>query len=539
MDNYGMNNISGIENLNQIPNNTDDFEILKNEYKNFKNHMAKSDFANSPVINGIQLDYLNKLAQMAEKRGKKDEAQWIQSEIDKIKDSTQTVKSDGANIYYTDILLKSDSSAKTADSIIKIPEGKNIADMRSFRNAGRKLAKSNISDNYLNEIIPHLLIDSENGAYLKDSDINAVISLKNALETTRSNEKKEHNNLLNNIGMNIYDSDNMIIVMKDNKAIRVHDKNNASALELQKEYDKKISESYDNIILNFIKKYNHPDTGIDKNAVRALIALRQSGISGSQVMNMLEYCINSEGEIDLEKINAVKTLKAAGMPDSCLSSVINSIEFDEDGRINKSDLEKYSNVPSFMLPSEKINELMPLFKSNPSLFDMTFEISQKTKASDTVMKLISYAITDDGNFDKNAFEIINNLYVKNDCNFDNESEFVDSIGEVLNSAKNPGEKYISDDAAGICAIMAKNHESHKNIITALNLCKNKDGVIDSDLSVLLWDLGLQNADIGEINDILNTTKNDDGTINLSLVNTLHSFFDSGESKEKIKEYLFS
>ncbi len=452
MDNFSIDsNFDSLKGKKRVNNN--EYSKLKNIYDSFKKNTESID---SNDIMQIELEkyHLKNLLRCAEKQGINEDIEWISSRLDELEAKSPKIEQ-LSSAYYTDTVQ---SNIQKSDYI----------DYDKFKNKKQveiqasRLLQAKIAPEIANKMLQVLNVNGE----VNESSVKTIVDLKNTLSSTRKIEKDAINYLDKDKDIVLTDDD--IIVMKDNKVERVVARQNKSSYELQNQLNKLLSDKEDAMLFKFAKKYKNKNGFIDRNASRLLINLRKSGISSDKILPLVDYCMTSDGNINIAKLNMINKLKASKVPDSNLNEII------------------FMTLPF------------------------------------------------DGDEDANAINIISNFA---DNKNSDKKDFVNDLSEIISNAKNIDETKVSDIGMSLCSVLCKNNEPVENILLGLSLCKDNMNKFDNDLSGIFWDLAMQNADTEEIFTILSHCKDEEGNVKRSLVDTIRSFLENGEDKDKVKAYL--
>ena len=149
--------------------------------------------------------------------------------------------------------------------------------------------------------------------------------------------------------------------------------------------------------------------------------------------------------------------------------------------------------------------------------------------------MLKLAKLDGAGYDANTLEVLSSLQYNllgEEASVSQDKKFIEDAKEIIELACGK-ESVLSDDAAGVCAIMCQNGESAENIKVALKLCTTNDGKVDTKLSEVFWNMGVQRASLDEIQKVFGVCKNQDNTVNHNNADMIISLFDSGYSKDKI------
>lgn len=402
-----------------------------------------------------------------------------------------------------------------------------------------RLNKSGIGSDATLKILDSLrTYDSETGKdNISNSSIQSVLRIKKALLLARNNEKSERDNPINLLGVQKFSFGDDVMIVKDGKITYITPVEGESVYNLQQQYDEMVSKIEDNLLIDFVKKYKDENGEIDSKYVRTLIALRHYGVTYGQLLNMVDMCINKDGNIDKNTLEVIKELKSSGVLSDDIPLIMTAITKDNDGLYNKDDISNASMLTSRVTPGHVIATLLPDMNKNENLKDFVLDFSSVIEDKKYLIDLVNLVKDDKGNIDENAMDVIYNLAqnILRDDNPINMSDFLKYANNIIQAAINSGENKVNDEGAGIVAIMCQNFKSPEDIISALDACHDSKGNIDEKLSEVIWMMSLQKSDIDQMLDIIDACKRE-GYINYNLVDTIISFFNSGLPVEKILEF---
>jgi len=402
----------------------------------------------------------------------------------------------------------------------------NYEDTEILKQSIFKMKKANISAETIAELAKILSVKSPDGEsmVLSPKGVDSIIRVKKNLETTRENEKSERNNPINQLGvMKFMLNDKDMIIMKKNEAIYISPTEGETYRDAQKEYNEIITRIEENMLVDFARKYKSQNGEIDSKYLRVISALRRTGVAYPQIFDMMDYCINNDGKINSERLSAITSLKTAGALGADISGILDSCGTDKEGHINKENLQNACDLTAAVIGGEEVSALLEDSAKNANAKELFIYFSQFFEDKTHLIELSEMIKTPDGEIDSNAVGVLFNL-PQNKTFYENdeltEQGFLDILNKILETAKNSDTGVISDNAAGICAIMSQNNMSAKDIETGLNLCRDKTGSIDYDLSEILWNLCLENSDIDDITNVINSCKNSKGEVNHKITKAL-------------------
>ncbi len=534
-----------------------EFDILKSKYFDERKKTDKTDMANAPVVLKSELEALDKLSEIASAEKKDDDLKWIkerQEYIHNILAETvdTTVSADfSAYINYFGNLTsskKTDEEGKISEPKKNDAPSKNVASSKNvdmsetltdfinnfdFENKtqvfdyARRLAVSGISDKTIIAILKVLagnIDEKDENTFSKT--VNTIVAAKKTLTAYRKNEDDERHSVINQLGKQIFMfSDDFYIVMKNNLPIYIKTPESPTPEVAQEEYNEILQKTEDKFMIDFVNKYLK-NGEINKNYVRLLSSLRQSGVTYGSLIELIDNCVNKDGTIDKNYLQRIKQLKSAGVLSIDIKMLLDSCK-DED------DIKNVCDLTSAIIGGKEVCSLIPDVRGREDVKDFIINASPYFERKENLVNLLNLTKSDGNNVDECALEIAYKLFFNENNTLETE-EFSRYLSDTLNIARgNAG--YVNDDAAGIVAILAQNNKSYSDIQQGLKICLNKEGNIDEKLAEILWDMSLQNAEISDISDIIDSCKNKSGDINQSKADMIISLFESGNTVEKVKE----
>lgn len=408
-------------------------------------------------------------------------------------------------------------------------------DEQIVMNAAMKMKKSGISsDNGLKLLDILKTKNPETGLF--DVDRGAVQSLtrvKTILSSTKENENKERNNPINKLGVQTLKAGNTLIIIKDNKIVKVTDANE-SILDLQTAYDELISGIEDELLCDFAGKYKNEEGGINTIYPRTLIALRRAGITYPMLMEMTQRCVDENGVVNKNEISNVSVLKEAGVLSEDIPVILDACNKKEDGTYDELDINNAVSLTGLLIRGDGIAKLLPSVKNNENMKDFISFFAQLVDKDEDIVNLVSIVENGDGKVDENAIDVIYSLAEKGLDNKDslNMEEFISQAKDLVSVCKNKNEDVISDDAAGIVSIMLKHSKTIDNIKAIIEDCRDDDGKIDEQLAEIVWDANLQDADMIQIMQLIDICKPSQ-SVDFYIANTIIKCFDMGLPVDKI------
>lgn len=417
----------------------------------------------------------------------------------------------------------------------------NFTDKSQIKTAMMKLHKASVSPETINSLIEMLALEDivTGQKTVSKKAVDQVLNLKKLLLSTRKNEDNERQNPINMLDVNVFTFGDNTMVMKNGK-ITYLTPVEGEDYELSKErYDSMVAAIEDSMLLDFVSRYKDSNGEIDSKYLRIAMVLRNSGIVYNQVLDMIDSCINSEGNIDKERLEAIISVKKAGALCDDIHGILDACERMPDGKYNEDDLQTVCDLTSAVIGGKEVCSLLPEVRGNGGLKEFVLLSSPAFSEKSNLLKLISIMKGKNSSVEENALDVMNDMvynFLGNTEKLMPEKEFVSQASEIINLARGKC-GIITDDAAGICAIMCENGESAENIKSALKLCSDTSGEIDEKLAEILWDMSVQHASYAEIQDAISICKNADKSINYSNADMILSLLEAGYSKDKILSFV--
>lgn len=410
-------------------------------------------------------------------------------------------------------------------------------DKKSVEDSVVKLAKVGVNTDSLVKILDALGVENPQtgNKKLSTAAVKSVASLKKVLFVTRHNEKAEQNNPISKLGTMILNMNDGIMIIKDKKVIKCSKDDTANLGTLKMEYADLMSELEDGVLLDFVKKYRDKKGEINNTFLRTLNSLRSAGVAYQQLFDMTDFCIE-DGKINKDKLSAIGQLKTAGALGSDILHILENVEKTPDNKYSKQDIANASELTATVMGGNEVATLLPEVRNNDNVKEFFVYFSQLMEDKANLIELLSMIKNENGNFDENAMDVLYNLaqnFFVSENGAMSESDFIKNSADILSAAKDKNDINVNDEGAGICSIMSQNKECAENILKGLDLCKTNAGKIDTQLAEILWDMSLQEADISEIENVLNVCRDDYNTVIHNITQHIISMFDSGDDKEKI------
>lgn len=374
---------------------------------------------------------------------------------------------------------------------------------------------------------------------LQIQSINSLVTMKKNLLATRTCERDERQNPINKLGEVLFQYDDTVLVLKNDKVIDVIEQGEDSIHSVRREYDEVASEIENNLVLDFVKKYKTKDGEIDKNALRIFSVLRNSGITYENLLPLTEECLEKSEDngyaINTDKINAITTLKKAGALSGDLLEILNSIEKDDTGKYDKKYLSNACDLTQFTIAGKEVVELLPLVVDDDNVKSFICDFSKILERKEHLLPLVNL-LNNSGKYDENVSEILYNL-AENFLNAENskmkEFEFVPYAEEVVTSSKSVGGKDVDENCTNVCIAMCRNNESAENILKALEICKDEYGYPKESLADIIWDMCKQQSNFENIEKLINICKPISGILDEERASVISDLLDNGCSADEV------
>lgn len=461
-----------------------------------------------------------------------------------IEEFSQYNEKTGEKYIPDDVLLNTNvmkSAGITDRSVIKFIKLLNsgFEDKGQIVSYLKNLNRAKLKDDDIVEILNVLAVKNpKNEKVINKSAVNSVVSMKNALVRTQNNEIFERMNPLSKLGEKVFEDDVEFIFTKDGKFLYSYDKEGNPPEVVKERYFESVAQKENAFLIEFAKKYKNDDGEIDINALRVAVALRNAGITISSLPDLTDLCIQN-GEIDSDTFDTVVQLKKSGALSDDIVLLLDGIEKNADGKYDESSISDVCELTKNYIVSEDAVKLLPKIKNDTELKDSITGLSSVLEDKRILMPLLELCTDENGKIDTNSTETVYYLFSNNLKNSKySEKEMIEKSKEILSSGQNLQTKQMNDDSTGIVSIMTHNGADFEDIKSAVDLCKNSDGNVDEKLSRILWDLGVQKAELPEIKSFIDICKNENGNVNTDKADMIITLLDNGFTKEKISDLLF-
>ncbi|MBQ9246800.1 hypothetical protein IJ182_11110 [bacterium] len=412
-------------------------------------------------------------------------------------------------------------------------------DSEAVKNSAVQMYKSGIDIDKITDIIHTLSIlnPTTGKAIVSSAAMNSVVNVKNSLSVTRKNDRKEINNPINKLNVQTYHVGTNLVITHKNGELKIIDTSNEenNVHDMEESYENMLKEQEDDICVKFAKKYHDKQGEIDSKYVRVIGNLRRNGISNGQILKLTDFCTIGS-IINKNRLNAIKELKTAGALSDDLPEILSAISQDENGDLDTNTVQVACELTDSVIGGKDVALLLPKIQNNEKVKDLIIYLAQFKKDREFLHPIANLLRAPDNSVDENAIDSIYNLAVNffiSEHGSMSEENFAINTEAIINTALTPDTKIVDDEAAGIISIMCRNHESPQNISDGLNICKDKDGFVNSDLAEVLWDLCLDKTSFEDIQKVINSCKTNTGEINSNLAKAIIAFYDSGHKSDEI------
>jgi len=417
--------------------------------------------------------------------------------------------------------------------------GDKFLDEASVKSSIKAMSKSGIAPDAIVKILDALSVEDNisGGKKVSSSAVKSVITLKKALAAYRNNEKAERDNPINQLNVVKFQIGDNVMVMKNNEITYITPTEGETVHNLKQEYEDLISKIEDNLLSEYAMKYKNADGGIDSKYLRTLIGLRNAGICYDQLFPMADFCIDDNG-INKDKIDTIGMLKAAGALGTDIMHIMSAIQTTAEGKYNAEDVKNACDLSSSVIGGKEVSALLPEVRGRENVKDFFMDFSPFFETKYHLLEVLPLIKNEKGEIDENAMDVLYNLAANFFAPSDNvmsESDFLNYANDIIYASMDDGEVSVNDEGAGICSIMCQNRETPENILAGLNMCKNENGKIDEQLAEILWDMSSQQADIKEIEHVIEVCKSDNGSVLYNITEYVISLFESGADKEKVMQ----
>lgn len=414
----------------------------------------------------------------------------------------------------------------------------NFENKDSIKGSLIKLYKADINSSVIPKIINSLAVPNKDTGKLEVSSdsVANIASLKKEMSKTRDNETNERNNPINLLDVSVFTVDDITMVAKNGKFTYVTPLEGKEDVEVTKEkYNTLVASIEDNMLLEFAGKYKDGNGEIDSKYVRVASRLRNAGMVYNGLFNLVDSCIKEDGEIDTQRVNAIETVRASGALSDDVPLLLEACEKDENGNYSETDIKHVCDLTSCVVGGKEVCSLLPVVRESDEIKDIMMVCAPNFSDNEKLFEILDMLKRPDGNFGENEMEVFYDLalnYFSREENVGDEDNFMKVANEIKQIAK-AEDGTISDDAAGICAIMCQKGENIYSIRNAMTACYDENFKVDGKLSQILWDMYLQEANLDEVLDVLKVCKTEDGKVDHDKADMVTMLFEAKFPKDKI------
>lgn len=415
----------------------------------------------------------------------------------------------------------------------------NFADKDSVRTSLLKLHKGNVETSSIFKIMNALaVINPDTGMKeISPKAVNTVAMLKKSLFSTRENENNERKNQINLLGVSVFKIGDQTMVSKDGRITYMTPVEGENYNVTKEKYEQLVASIEDDMLLEFATKYKDNNGEIDSKYVRVASQLRNIGLVYNGLFNVMESCINSDGSINVEKLNTIKTIREAGALSDDVPMLVDACRIDENGKYNQEDVQTVCDLTSYVIAGKEVCSLLDAMRESEDAKDIiTICLPYFTK-NENFLRLIDLMKKPDRQFGENEMEMLYDLatiYFDDETARENGDKFIDVAAQTMTFARDK-DGTISDDAAGICAIMGKAGESISAIEEGLITCYGDDNRVDAKLAQILWDMYIQDASLSEVVEMVSVCKTPAGKLDADKADMIINLFAAKYPKDKIAE----
>lgn len=415
----------------------------------------------------------------------------------------------------------------------------NFADKDLVRASLLKLHKADVSTSSVFKIMDTLVVvNPETGMKeISEDSVKSITQLKKAMLTTRDNENKERKNQINLLGVSVFNFGDHTMVSKDGKVTYMTPVEGENYKVTKEKYDQLVASIEDNMLLEFASKYKDEDGEIDGKYVRVASQLRNIGMVYNGLFNVMESCINEDGSINTERLNAIKSVRESGALSDDVPMLVDACRIDENGKYNTDDIQMVCDLTSCVVGGKEVCSLLPVMRESDDAKDIIMLCAPCFSKNENLLHLIDLMKKPNGELGENEMEMLYDLaftYFGDEDSENDGDDFVKIASKTMTMARSD-DGTISDDAAGICAIMCKAGESIPSIEKGLMYCYGDDYKVDGKLAQILWDMYLQDASLSEVAQMTQVCRTSDGTLDVDKADMIINLFASKYPKEKIAE----
>lgn len=437
----------------------------------------------------------------------------------------------------THLVSRGIDDVEAAGFVQYVHEG--FEDKESVKESFLTLRKQDIDYKHSIDVLKALSVKNPETATLRVSSksVHDVALLKKVMVETRDNEANERKNPIAKIGVKHMDmGDGRIWTFRDGHVISSPSLTGEDdPIYAQKKYDELISSIEDDMCVEFAKKYKDADGNIDRKYLRVAHQLRKNaGMVYNGLFNQVDLAIKPDGSINNDRLASIAELRKAGALCDDINILLDVCRQDEQGNYNKDDIKDICDLTSFVIDGEKVCSLAPEIRKSDEAKQIVLSCASCFYDRNNLLRVVDMLKKPDGEYGENEMEMFSNLFnvfYKDGKVFEDES-FLNLANIVMTKSRGK-DGSINDEAGGIVAIMKRADEPIENIINALSICQNEEGVVDEKLSEILWDMYVQDATFSEVFDMINVCKPTAETVDYSKAEMILALFNAKFPKDQI------
>ncbi len=367
--------------------------------------------------------------------------------------------------------------------------------------------------------------------------VHDVALLKKVMVETRDNETNERKNPIAKIGIEHLDmGEGRKWTFRDGILIASPSLTGEDdPAYAQMKYDKLIASIEDDMCVEFAKKYRDADGNIDRKYLRVAHHLRKNaGMVYNGLFNQVDAAIKPDGTINNDRLAAIVDLRKAGVLCDDLNALLDVCRKDEQGNYNKDDIKDICDLTYYTIGGKEVCSLAPEIRKNDEARQIVLGCASCFYDSKNLLKVVEMIKKPDGEYGENEMEMFSNLFqvfYKEGKMFEDES-FLNLANIVMTKSRGK-DGCVNDEAGGVVAIMKRADEPIENIINALSICQNEEGIVDEKLSEILWNMYVQDATFSEVFDMLNVCKPTAETVDYSKADMILALFNAKFPKDQI------
>ena len=386
------------------------------------------------------------------------------------------------------------------------------------------------------KILDALKVKTSNEEHdIKEESVDKLFILKKILLSTRKNEVAERKVAANSSLCDTFQIDEHTLFVRKERGFDVEDISDNTPEKLKQRYDETIEIIENDLLVNFANKYKNSEGLLDDKSLRVATSLRNIGVVYGSLLPLIDLSLERSGSINQSCLEAVKYLKGIQIPSAEIPNIIKQCPKNDDGTLHIDSLNLFPELMEVGFNSTEIASSLQEIKKSPELKDFFVDCGQLFEDKQNFFDLLPLTKDSMGQVDENSLDVIITLGFNIAKNFPKTSEdkIKDNISFIMKKIKHPETNVVSDDAAGICSILASNNFGSNSIKNVLYGCEESDGVYNPDLSEIVWKMGLEKATVVEITGVLAKCRMNDRTLKPDVIQNVLQMFEEGYKKEDI------